>query len=159
MTRRSRLEMLRDALTQIEAEEAPPSHLVAAARDLFDRPREAELPEAEVFQLFAAATGDEQQGLICTSASGLWTLEIFTAQSPEDRRAGRGQVLLSVHADHRATYEGRTARVFVRGPEGERVLAEAPISGGELFADISLDGLDLVRRDAINVTFGPRPGS
>ncbi|MBI1219982.1 MAG: hypothetical protein GC186_15680 [Rhodobacteraceae bacterium] len=155
MKKPSRLVILRDALTQLDAEAAVPEHLVTAARALFDRP---EVPQWEVFRLFAAATGGTTEGLVCTSTSGLWTLEIFAGLAPEDRAAGRGQVLLSVHLDHRASYEGLTARIFIHGPDGETVLAEAAVVEGEAFADVSLSGLDLTGRDAVNVTFSPRSG-
>ena len=149
MNKLSRLEILRRALTQVRAESQPPAHLVAAAIALHRAP----MP-VERFFLLAAASADAHQGLLCTSQSGLWTLEIFAGKSPKDLEAQRGQVLLSVHPDHHATYEGRTARVFVTTPEGERVLAEAVVHEGELCADISLAGLDLLKRDAVNVVFG-----
>jgi len=149
MTKASRLDVLRRSLARLCHEAEPPAYLIEAAVALH---RQA--PAAEIFLLRAAASGGTQEGLVCTSQSGLWMLEIFVGQSEADRSEGRGQVLLSVHPDHRATYEGRTARIFVAGPEGERVLAEAPVEGGELCADITLAGLDLQHRDAINVVFG-----
>jgi hypothetical protein len=148
MRKPSRLETLRRAIAQARDEGAVPAHLVAAAVALHGT-----TPLVERFVLLAAASKEAHQGLVCTSQSGLWTLEIFVGQSAQDQAAGRGQVLLSVHPDHRATYEGRTARIFVNAPEGERVLAEAPVRNGELCADIVLTGLDLHQRDAINVVF------
>jgi hypothetical protein len=149
MRKPTRLETLRRAIEQVRDESEVPSHLVAAAIAMHSA-----APLVERFVLLAAASKETHQGLVCTSQSGLWTLEIFVGQSPQDQAAGRGQVLLSVHPDHRATYEGRTARIFVNAPEGERVLAEATVRNGELCADIVLTGLDLHQRDAINVIFG-----
>ena len=146
----TRLETLRRALQQVRDEGEPPARLVADAIAL----QQAALP-VERFQLLAAAGKEAHQALLCSSQSGLWTLEIFVGKSPEDQAAERGQVLLSVHPDHRATYEGRMARVFVVTPDGERVLAEAMVQDGELCADISLAGLDLPKRDAVSVVFGP----
>ena len=74
-------------------------------------------------------------------------------------RPWRGVLLLSVHPEHQAGYERRTARVFVVDAGAERVLVEGRIEAGELYADIVLTGLDLRRRDAINVVFGPAPAS
>jgi len=151
MQKPNRLETLRHALATLRDEAEPPAHLMAAAIALHGAAR----PSAEVFVLRAAASVEAHQGLVCTSQSGLWTLEIFVGQSAEDQAAGRGQVLLGVHPDHRPTYEGLSARIFITTTEGERVLAEAVVRDGELCADIDLTGLDLHRRDAVNVVFGP----
>jgi hypothetical protein len=113
--------------------------------------------DVEVFQLMAAASKADDASIVCRSQSGIWTLEVFSGQSPEDRAAGNGVLLLSVHPEHQASYDGRTARVFIIDAGAERVLAEGRIEGGELYADIVLTGLDLRRRDAINVVFGPAP--
>jgi hypothetical protein len=43
--------------------------------------------------------------------------------------------------------------VFVKLGEDERVLAEEIVRKGEIYTAISLLGLDLHSRDAINVTF------
>jgi hypothetical protein len=115
------------------------------------------VPLHERFSLLAAASLSEHGGLLCVSQSGLWTIQIFVGESAEDRAADRGQILLSVHPDHKPTYEGRHARIFVTLPQGERVLAEAVVQDGELFADITLKGLDLHLRDAVNVVFGAAP--
>ena len=155
MSTPDRLHLLRDALALLRDEAEPPAHLVNAAIALHRVPSNTAWGLAEVFPLLAAASDEAPQGLVCTSQSGLWTLEIFVGLSPEDQAAGRGQVLLTVHADHRATYEGRRAKVFIATAEGERVLADAEIVDGALFADITLTGLDLQRRDAVNVVFGP----
>lgn len=162
MSEPNRLDILRHALATLRDEAEPPAHLVAAALALHGA---ALAPPAELFALRAAASPEEHQALVCTSRSGLWTLEIFVGQSPEDQAAGRGQLLLGVHPDHRPTYEGRTARIFIASDDGkgegggkgggERVLAEAVVRNGELYADIMLTGLDLHRRDAVNVVFGP----
>jgi hypothetical protein len=151
MRKTNRLETLRHALATLRDEAEPPAHLVAAAIALHG----SALPSAEVFVLRAAASVEDHQGLVCASQSGLWTLRTFVGESAEDRAAGRGQVLLRVHPDHSPSYEGRTARIYVTTPEGERVLAEAVVRDGEVYADIILTGLDLYRRDAVNVVFGP----
>jgi hypothetical protein len=106
-------------------------------------------PPTERFMLLAAASETGNKAVLCRSQSGIWTLEIFVA--PDD--ADKGYLLLSVHPDHRATYEGRAARVFVKLGEDERVLAEEIVRKGEIYTAISLLGLDLHSRDAINVTF------
>ena len=117
----------------------------------------APLPVRETFLLLAAASVPDSQAVLCRSQSGLWTLEIFVATEPQARAAGTAELLLTVHPDHRATYEGRRARVFVTLAAEERVLAEAAVREGEVFAPISVAGLDLFTRDAISVTFGPAP--
>lgn len=108
---------------------------------------------SDTFLLLAAASEADDPTIVCRSQSGLWTLEVFTGQSPDDRMAGRGSLLLSVHADHAVGYEGRRARIFVMIEGAERTLAEDFVRGGELFAPVSLLGLDLRRRDAVNVVF------
>lgn len=149
MTKATRLQALRGALARLRDEERPPQHLVEAAIALHGR-----APAADVFRLRAAASESLREGLACTSQSGLLTLEIFVARGSGEPPS-RGQVLLSIHSDHRAAFEGRAARIFVKTDEGERVLADSVIRDGELLADIELAGLDLARRDAINVVFGP----
>lgn len=114
-------------------------------------------PPAETFELLAAASPTTHQSIFCRSQSGLWTLEVFVDKAGREGRAESGSLLLAVHPDHRETYEGRTARVFVTLAGMERVLAETAIHNGELFATVSLEGLDLWSRDAINVVFGPAP--
>ena len=109
----------------------------------------------ETFQRLAAASPIDHQAILCRSQSGLWTLEVFVDKTGQEGRAESGSLLLAVHPDHRETYEGRTARVFVTLDGEERVLAEATIRNGELFAAVSLVGLDLWSRDAISVVFGP----
>ena len=165
---RARVEAAADFLAEVAARSGqPPASLMQAARDLLApaRPRAsadivqlrasppAPAPVAandvEVFQLLAAATRSDDASIVCRSQSGIWTLEVFV--SPDD--ANKGYLLLSVHPDHRATYEGRTGRVFVKLGENERVLAEEVVRKGEIYTAISLAGLDLHARDAINVTF------
>lgn len=140
----TRLQALQGALARLREEEQPPEHLVQAAIALHSH------AFADVFRLRAAASQPISEGLACTSQSGLLTLEIFRAR--ED--LAHGQVLLTVHSDHRAAVEGRTARIFVKTEDGERVLAESVVRDGKLLADIDLTGLDPIRRDAINVVFG-----
>lgn len=112
-------------------------------------------PIFDSFELLAAAGGVDHPAVLCRSQSGLWTLEVFVGTSDRDQEAGQGHLLLTVHPDHRTTYEGRNARVFVMIGNEERVLAEAPVRDGEVYAAISLSGLDLWTRDAINVVFSP----
>jgi len=172
---RARAEAAADFLAEVAARsDRPPLALLQAARDLLApaplRPsadvvqlhpvtKLAASPVAandvEVFQLMAAATRSDDASIVCRSQSGIWTLEVFTGQSPEERAAGQGVLLLSVHPEHQASYDRRTARVFVIEAGAERVLAEGRIVAGELYADIVLTGLDLRRRDAISVVFGP----
>ena len=174
---RARVEASADFLDEVASRSGqPPASLMQAARDLLGpvppRPSaeiiqlRAPAPVApvaandvEVFQLLAAATKSDDASVVCRSQSGIWTLEVFTGQSADDREAGRGVLLLSVHPEHQAGYERRTARVFVVDAGAERVLVEGRIEAGELYADIVLTGLDLRRRDAINVVFGPAPAS
>ena len=173
---RARAEAAADFLDEVAARSGqPPASLMQAARDLLGPPPvrpsadvvqlRAAPPapppiaanDVEVFQLLAAATQSDDASIVCRSQSGIWTLEVFSGQSPDDREAGRGVLLLSVHPEHQASYERRAARVFVIDAGAERVLAEGRIEAGELYADIVLTGLDLRRRDAINVVFGPAP--
>jgi hypothetical protein len=118
------------------------------------------VPTFDSFQLLAAASGTDHPAILCRSQSGLWTLEVFVETSERDQNSDQGYLLLSVHPDHRATYEGRSARVFVMIGNEERVLAEAPVRDGEIYTAISLAGLDLWTRDAVNVVFNQdRPTS
>ena len=179
---RARAEAAADFLAEVATRAgSPPAALMQAARDLLApdpaRPsadivqlradQRGTAPVAapvaandiEIFQLMAAASGSNDASIVCRSQSGIWTLEVFSGQSPDDRAAGRGVLLLSVHPEHQASYERRGARVFVIDAGAERVLAEGRIEGGELYADIVLTGLDLRRRDAVNVVFGPAPAS
>ena len=114
-------------------------------------------PLTESFQLLAAASDTGNQAIVCRSQSGIWTLEVFVGQSEPDQVSERGYLLLSVHPDHRATYEGRTARIFVNAGNEERVLVEETVRDGEVYAEILLTGLDLRTKDAVNVVFGPAP--
>jgi hypothetical protein len=124
-------------------------------RDDKGRGREASAPVFDSFLPMAAASGAEHGAILCRSQSGLWTLEVFVGKSGQDRSAEQGYLLLAVHKDHRSTYEGRGARVFVKIGDEERVLAEETVRDGEIYAAISLTGLDLWARDAIKVVFGP----
>ncbi len=141
-----------DYLATLPAEIAPYDLVEAIiARLPSATPRGQSFPPVETFALLAAASETGSKAVLCRSQSGIWTLEVFVA--PDD--ADKGYVLLSVHPDHRATYEGRCARVFVTLGNEERVLAEEPVRDCEVYADISLAGLDLHNRDALSVTFGP----
>ena len=137
-------------LASLSAETAPRDLVEALAARRPNAPVRPLLP-VETFTLLAAASDSGSRAVLCRSQSGIWTLEVFVA--PND--AGKGYLLLSVHPDHRATYEGRRARVFVTLGNEERVLAEDTVRDCEVYADISLAGLDLHSRDAINVMFGP----
>lgn len=117
----------------------------------------AAAPLAESFHLLAAASETGSQAIVCCSQSGIWTLEVFDGRSEHNHASRRGYLLLTVHPDHAATYEGRTARVFVKLDGEERVLAEETVRNGEVYAEISLTGLDLRTKDAVNVVFGPAP--
>lgn len=114
-------------------------------------------PMADSFLLLAAADGTREPAIVCRSQSGLWTLEVFVETSEHGGHSGAGYLLLSVHPDHRMTYEGRNARVFVGTGDAERVLVDAPVRGGEVYAPIALAGLDLWTRDAVNVVFTACP--
>jgi hypothetical protein len=141
-----------DYLASLAAETAPDDLVEALIARLSNASmRERPLPPVETFTLLAAASDSGTQAILCRSQSGIWTMEVFVA--PDD--ADKGYLLLSVHPDHRATYEGRRARVFVTLGNQERVLAEETVQDCEVYADISLAGLDLHNRDAINVIFGP----
>jgi hypothetical protein len=150
----TRLQSLREALARLRDEETPLAHLVAAAIALHDA-----APEPVVLPLLAAAGGDGGPCFRLCGPAGHWEIGIYRGISAEDQAAGRGFLLLRVSPEVLATYEGRVARIYVAAPElpeGERVLAEAAIEDGELYADISFAGLDLERRDAINVVFKAR---
>ena len=113
------------------------------------------VPMADTFLLLAAADGSRDSAVVCRSESGLWTLEVFVEEPGDGGPPRHGYLLLSVHPDHRTTYEERNARIYVVVDDAERVLLDAPVRGGEVYAPISLVGLDLWRRDAINVVFNP----
>ena len=115
------------------------------------RPR-APVP-VERFLLLAAASEKDDCAVLCRSQSGIWTLEIFVATGEPQK----GYLLLSVHPDHRETYDGRSARVFTQIGNDECVLADEIVRNGEIYVPISLAGLDLHTRDAVNVMFGPSP--
>ena len=110
------------------------------------------VPLADAFRLSAASSADHRT-ILCRSESGRWTLDLFAGTSAQDERDGRGYLRLTAHPAHRATYDGLTARVFVTIGNAERVLAEATIRDGGIYADISLRGLDLSTCDAVNVVF------
>ncbi len=156
-----------------------PDDRVKAAIAIWRRSRDGAAPKAEVlplqphqrkpgaavpapmedsFLLLAAADGAREPAVVCRSQSGLWTLEVFVENPEHGGQSGEGYLLLSVHPDHRMTYEGRNARVFVVIDNTERVLVNAPVRGGEVYAPIALAGLDLWTRDAVNVVFSACPG-
>ena len=142
--------------TSVHMAEIIPLHRPAAHQPRAVRTLESTI-NSERFMLLAAASTQGDGALLCRSQSGIWTLEIFAPVSDQDRTAGHAVLLLSVDPEHRANYEGREARIFVELAEEVRVLAKAPVHAGEVFADISVLGLDLAGRDAVNVTFGPAP--
>ena len=155
-----------------------PGDRVEAALAIWHRSRDEAAPKAEVlpwrphqrnagaavsapledsFLLLAAADAAREPAVVCRSQSGLWTLEVFVENPEHGGPSGEGYLLLSVHPDHRMTYEGRNARVFVMIDNTERVLVHAPVRGGEVYAPIVLAGLDLWTRDAVNVVFSACP--
>jgi hypothetical protein len=158
----AQFEAAEDFLVLAADSDAPPRlldearRLLAPSAEIVALPRgvRRDLP-AEVFRLRAAAGKTPDNALLCRSESGVWTLEVFVEQSGLESGGDLASILLSVDADYRATYEGRRAKVFVTVGEGERVLVEADVRDGELYADVSLAGLDLHERDAISVVFAP----
>lgn len=156
-------EAAQDFLDAVSAHGEPvPSDFQSLARTILApanvvpiRRKQTPQPAGETFLLLAASTARADRALLCQSQSGLWTIEVFTGQSEADRAAARGYLLLAVHRDHGATYNGRIAKIFVTMNGVERVLAETAIKDGQLHAEVLLSGLDLHTRDAINVTFGP----
>jgi hypothetical protein len=151
MSKPPRLQELRRVLMHLRDEKTPPEHLVANAIALHDA-----VPSPVVLHLLAAAGGDETPCFKVFSPSGHWELGIYRGMSDDDRAAQRGFLLLRVNPEFRENYEGRIARIFVSTAVDERVLAEEEIRDGELYVDISFAGLDLERRDAVNVVFKPR---
>lgn len=147
-----------DDLTEHRMVAAPQADIIPLRGPPARQQHFGKAPLAESFRLLAAASDTGNQAIICHSQSGIWTLEVFVGQSEPDQVSGRGYLLMSVHPDHRVTYEGRTARIFVNVGNEERVLAEETIRDGEVYAEILLTGLDLRTKDAVNVTFGPSPG-
>lgn len=153
---------LLDALAGLDhlnglAAEAAPRDLVDAAIARASEKVTALRPRApapvERFLLLAAASERDEKAILCLSQSGIWTLEIFVATDEPEK----GCLLLSVHPDHRETYEGRAARVFTQIGNDERVLADEIVRNGEIYTPVSLAGLDLRTRDAISVMFGSPP--
>jgi hypothetical protein len=151
MSKPTRLQQLRRALMRLRDEETPPGHLVASAIALHDA-----VPSPVVLHLLAAAGGDETPSFKVFSPSGHWELGIYRGVSEDDSAAQRGFLLLRVNPEFRESYEGRIVRIFVSTADEERVLAQGEIRDGELYVDISFAGLDLERRDAVNVVFKPR---
>jgi hypothetical protein len=151
MSKLTRLQQLRHTLTHLRHEETPPERLVANAIALHDA-----VPSPVVLHLLAAAGGDETSCFKVFSPSGHWELGIYRGMSDDDRAAQHGFLLLRVNPEFREGYEGRIARVFVSTAQDERMLAEDEIRDGELYVDISFAGLDLERRDAVNVVFKRR---
>lgn len=151
MSKPNRLEELRQALMRLRDEETVPEHLVMNAIALHDS-----VPSPVVLHLLAAASGSETPCFKVFSPSGHWELGIYHGVSDDDKAAQRGFLLLRVNPEFRESYEGRIVRIFVSTADDERVLAEDQIKDGELYVDISFAGLDLERRDAVNVVFKPR---
>ena len=114
-------------------------------------------PLVELFHLPTASRIDDQATRL-RSESGRWTLELIVDGSAQDEPEERGHLRLRVHPDHRATYEGLTARVLVaigseeRGNE-ERLLAEATVRDGAIDTGIALRGVDLRTGDTVTVVF------
>ncbi len=154
-------DLLQTALSNVARDDLPESRVVPmrlrSASGKHAEYSEPRFQPSDSFLLLAAAGASDSKAILCHSQSGLWTLEVFVGQSPRDRELERGYLLLSVQADHRATYEGRMARIFVKDGDSERILAEDIVHDGELYAEISLKGLQLRTRDAVNVIFGARP--
>ena len=119
------------------------------------RPLPIPAPVVETVYLLAAAGQTDDSGVVCRSDSGVWELRSFSGRSLSDQESGRGDLLLTIHPDHAVAYEGRSVRVYVTILGVDRVLAEDTIRDGALFVPISLTGLKLRSRDAINVVFGP----
>jgi hypothetical protein len=151
------LEAAIGALTKHRATAAPQADIVPLRRAPARQQHSDPAALAESFHLLAAASDTGSQAIVCCSQSGIWTLEVFDGRSERSHASRRGYLLLAVHPDHAATYEGRTARVFVKLNGEERVLAEETVRNGEVYAEISLTGLDLRTKDAVNVVFGPAP--
>ena len=151
------LEAAIGALTKHRAAAAPQGDIVPLRRAPARQQHSGPAPLAESFHLLAAASETGSQAIVCCGQSGIWTLEVFDGRSERNHASKRGYLLLTVHPDHAATYEGRTARVFVKLNGEERVLAEETVRNGEVYAEISLTGLDLRTKDAVNVVFGPAP--
>jgi len=151
------LEATIGVLTKRLTADAPQADIVPLRRAPARQQDSGPASLAESFQLLAAASETSSQAIVCCSQSGIWTLEVFDGRSERNHASRRGYLLLTVHPDHAATYEGRTARVFVKLNGEERVLAEETVRNGEIYAEISLTGLDLRTKDAVNVVFGPAP--
>jgi hypothetical protein len=133
-----------------------PFDLIDAAIGRFWSDHKGEEPALafDSFHLLAAATDEDPRAILCRSRSGLLTLEIFVGKSEQDQDERLGHLLLTVHPDHRAAYEGRMARMFVVIGDEERVLAEEAVREGEVYSAISLAETDLWGGGAVNVVFG-----
>ena len=93
--------------------------------------------------------------LYCRSQSGIWTLELFVDEARPQSPSQRAHLLLTVHVEHQAGYEGLMARVYVGSSEDTRVLIEQVVHNGEIFAEFELRDLDFWTRDAVSVVFEP----
>jgi hypothetical protein len=140
-----------------------PDEVVSAALDALESARGVRLlrpsvpvpPAPESFLPLAAASSGGQRPLCCRSQSGIWTLEVFIGEVPQNAAEQQAQLLLSVHAEHRTTYEGLVATVYVGSGETARILAEEVVRNGEVYAAFMLRDLDFWSRDAVSVTFEP----
>jgi hypothetical protein len=145
-----------------------PEDLVSAALSVLELPpgvtvlsrwpAPRSLPASESFLALAAASAGEQRPVYCRSRSGIWTLEVFIEEPSEDPLDRRAQLLLTLQAEHRASYEGLTARVFVGSSEDTSVLTEQTVRNGEIYAEFELQDLDFWTRDAVSVVFEPATG-
>jgi hypothetical protein len=115
------------------------------------------VPRSDWFRPLAAASKTGDQAMVCHSDSGLWKLEVFVGQSERDRTLQQGYLLLTIDSEHRAAYEGRSVRVFVKADDEKRVLLEKVVHDGEVFAPISLAGLDLRAKDPIGIEYATPP--
>jgi len=156
------IELLDQQLANVDS---APDDVVSAALNALERPRGATLlrpptpvrapPAPESFLPLAAASTGAQRPLYCRSQSGIWTLEVFIGESSQTDANRRGHLLLTVHAEHRTTYEGLLAKVYVGSGENARILAEELVRDGEVYAAFELNDLDFWTRDAVSVIFEP----
>ncbi len=151
--------------SRVETLESAPEDVLDAACKIFEQHRGVTVlrpnasgcarPAPESFLPLAAASHDVLRPLYCRSQSGIWTLELFVDEARPQSPSQRAHLLLTVHVEHQAGYEGLMARVYVGSSEDTRVLIEQVVHNGEIFAEFELRDLDFWTRDAVSVVFEP----
>ena len=120
---------------------------------LFARPRARIVPLFETFLPLAAASDSTNHGMVVQGGTGIWQLEVYAGISETECQEGLATIVLTVNAEHRASYEGGSVRVIAHVEGEPRVLAQGRVENGQFVADCSIKGLNLKSRDPLSVEF------